>query len=95
MVCTIICEVGTIMCNIDTINVRFYLLEIPYPHDPLDLCSFRQKTKYLEDLKGIITQYLEDLKGIMALRLPSLSKALLKIILFIAPYHNIFASHFS
>ena len=32
MVSTIICEVDTIMCDIGTINVRFYLLEIPYPH---------------------------------------------------------------
>ena len=31
MVGTIICEVGIIMCDIDTINVRFYLLEVRYP----------------------------------------------------------------
>ena len=28
MVDTIICEVGIIICDIDTINVRFYLLEV-------------------------------------------------------------------
>jgi hypothetical protein len=32
MIDTIICEIGTIMCDIDTINVRFYLLEVWYPH---------------------------------------------------------------
>ena len=32
MVGTIICEVGTIICGISTINVRFYLLEVRYPH---------------------------------------------------------------
>ncbi len=32
MVGTIICEVCTIICNIDTINVRFYLLEVQYSH---------------------------------------------------------------
>ena len=31
-VCIIICEVSTIMCDIGTINMRFYLLEVPYPH---------------------------------------------------------------
>ena len=31
MVDTIICKVITIMYNIDTINVRFYLLEVLYP----------------------------------------------------------------
>jgi hypothetical protein len=30
MVSTIIYEVITIMCDIGTINVRFYLLEVPY-----------------------------------------------------------------
>ena len=29
---TIICEVITIMCDIGTINVRSYLLEVPYPY---------------------------------------------------------------
>jgi hypothetical protein len=28
-----ICEVGTIMYDISIINVRFYLLEVPYPHE--------------------------------------------------------------
>ena len=32
MVGTIICEVGTIIYDIGTINVRFYLLEVSYPH---------------------------------------------------------------
>ena len=32
MVGTIICEVAIIMCDIYTINVRFYLLEVPYPY---------------------------------------------------------------
>ena len=32
MVGTIICDVSTIMCDISTINVRFHLLEIPYPY---------------------------------------------------------------
>ena len=32
MVDTIICKVGNIMYDICTINVRFYLLEVPYPH---------------------------------------------------------------
>ena len=32
MIGTIIYEVGSIMCDIGTINVRFYLLEILYPH---------------------------------------------------------------
>ena len=32
MVDTIVCKVGTIMCDIGTITVKFYLLEIPYPH---------------------------------------------------------------
>jgi hypothetical protein len=32
MVRTIICEVITIMCDIGTINVRFYLLKIPYKY---------------------------------------------------------------
>jgi hypothetical protein len=32
MVGIIICEVITIMCDIGTINVRFHLLKIPYPH---------------------------------------------------------------
>ena len=32
MVDTIICEVGIIICDIGTINVRFYLLEVRYPH---------------------------------------------------------------
>ena len=27
---TIICEIDIIMCDIGTINVRFYLLEVPY-----------------------------------------------------------------
>ena len=30
MIRTIICEVITIMCDINTINMRFYLLKIPY-----------------------------------------------------------------
>ena len=33
MVDIIIYEVGIIMCDIGTINVRFYLLEVPYPHE--------------------------------------------------------------
>jgi hypothetical protein len=32
MVGIIICEVDTIICDIGTINVRFYLLKIWYPH---------------------------------------------------------------
>jgi hypothetical protein len=32
MVGTIIYEVDTIVCDIGTINVRFYLLEVQYPH---------------------------------------------------------------
>ena len=32
MVDTIICEISIIMCDIGTINVRFYLLEVCYPH---------------------------------------------------------------
>ena len=32
MVGTIICEVSTKICDIGTINVRFYLLEVRYPH---------------------------------------------------------------
>ncbi len=32
MIGTIICKVGIIMCDIGTINVRFYLLEIPNPY---------------------------------------------------------------
>ena len=32
MVGTIIYEVGTIIYDIGTINVRFYLLEVRYPH---------------------------------------------------------------
>ena len=32
MVGTIICEVGIIMCDIGTINMRFYLLEVCYPY---------------------------------------------------------------
>ena len=32
MVGTIICKVGTIMCDICIINVKFYLLKIRYPH---------------------------------------------------------------
>ena len=32
MVGTIIYEVGTIMCDIGIINMRFYLLEIQHPH---------------------------------------------------------------
>ena len=32
MIGTIICEVSTIMCDIGTINVRFYLLQVWYPH---------------------------------------------------------------
>jgi hypothetical protein len=28
MVVIIICEVGTIMCDIGTINIRFYLLKV-------------------------------------------------------------------
>ena len=32
MVGTIICEVGTIIYDIGTINMRFYLLEVRYPH---------------------------------------------------------------
>ena len=31
MIGTIICEVITIMCDIDTINVRFFLLDVPHP----------------------------------------------------------------
>ena len=29
--------VGTIICNIGTINVKFYLLEIWYPHGIVEL----------------------------------------------------------
>jgi hypothetical protein len=32
MVGTIICEVGIIIYDIDTINIRFYLLEVRYPY---------------------------------------------------------------
>ena len=32
MVDTIICEVGTIIYDIGTINMRFYLLEVRYPY---------------------------------------------------------------
>ena len=32
MIGIIICEVGTIIYDIGTINVKFYLLEVPYPH---------------------------------------------------------------
>ena len=32
MVDTIICEVGTIIYDIDTINLRFYPLKVRYPH---------------------------------------------------------------
>ena len=32
MVGTIICEVNIIMCDISTINVKFYLLKVRYPH---------------------------------------------------------------
>ena len=32
MVGTIICEVDTIIRDIGTINMRFYLLEVWYPH---------------------------------------------------------------
>jgi hypothetical protein len=31
MVGTITCEVDTIMCDIGTINVKFYLLKVRYP----------------------------------------------------------------
>ena len=31
MIGIIICEVITIMCDIGTINVRFFLLDVPYP----------------------------------------------------------------
>ena len=40
MVGIIICEVNTIMCDIGTINVRFYLLEVQYPHE---YCRITQK----------------------------------------------------
>ena len=30
---TIICKVDTIMCDIGTINIKFYLLEVPYPYE--------------------------------------------------------------
>ena len=33
MVSTIICEGGTIICDISTINVRFYLLEVRYARE--------------------------------------------------------------
>ena len=32
MVGTIICEVSNIICDIDIIDVRFYLLKVSYPH---------------------------------------------------------------
>jgi hypothetical protein len=42
MVGTIICEVGIIIYDIDIINVRFYLLEVRYPHGycRITLCHY-------------------------------------------------------
>jgi hypothetical protein len=41
MVGTVICELGTKICDIDIINVRFYLLEIRYPYEYCRITIFR------------------------------------------------------
>ena len=43
MISTIICEVGIIMCDIGTINVRFYLLEV-CTH--MGICFLREGEEY-------------------------------------------------
>ena len=44
MVGIIICEVSAIMCDIDIINVRFYLLEVRYQHGYCRITSFSHIT---------------------------------------------------
>jgi hypothetical protein len=61
MVGTIIYEVGTIICDIDTINVRFYLLEVRYPHGYCRITqyqrSFINSFELLKINKSFINSY--------------------------------------
>ena len=46
MIGTIICELGTIMYDIGTFNMRFYLLELPYPHGYYRITPFCGQNQY-------------------------------------------------
>ena len=43
---TIICELGTIMYDIGTFNMRFYLLELSYPHGYYKITPFCGQYQY-------------------------------------------------
>ena len=63
MVGIIICEVSAIMCDIDIINVRFYLLEVRYPHE------YCRTTSYGEDvLLALLIQEFDQRVRVFILR---------------------------
>jgi hypothetical protein len=54
MVSTIICEVCTIMCDIGTIDVRFYLLKVSYPHGYYTSNILKKTNDVVITLQGVL-----------------------------------------